>query len=207
MEGKKEEMIYKIILLGSIDSGKTRFIRRYADNIDDSNILTSKGQNYKTKRVILNGGERAIIQIYDTASDKLFKNAILGSYAKEVNGFIIMYNRTWRESFEIAKNWLRDLKEVKDTNNIALVENYLDEEDCIDYHERSEISREEGQKFAVDNNLLFFVTSHNTGININECFDALINRIYENDPNISKNQNKIQLKLNQNTIRKKGCLK
>ena len=207
MEEKREEIIYKIILLGSIDSGKTRFIKRYADNNDDSNILSSNLDDCKTKRVILNGGEKAIIQIWDTASYEIFKYAIIEKHVKKANGFIIMYNRTWRESFEIAKNWLSDLREYNDTNNIALVENDLDFGECYEYHEMNEVSREEGQKFAEDNNLLFFVTSHETGINVNECFDALINRIYENDPNISKNQNKIQLELKQNTIRKKGCLK
>ena len=66
-------------------------------------FLASIGQDYKTKRVILNGEERAIIQIGDIANDKCLKYAIIENYAKDANGFIIMYNRALRESFDIEK--------------------------------------------------------------------------------------------------------
>ena len=75
------------------------------------------------------------------------------------------------------------------------------------YYDRREISTEEGQKFAEDNNLLFFEASNITKININECFNALINRIYENDPKRNRNENKDNFKLGQNRPAKRGCLK
>ena len=39
MNQKKEEIIYKILLLGHNDSGKTSFIFRYLDNSFDPMIL------------------------------------------------------------------------------------------------------------------------------------------------------------------------
>ena len=39
MNQKKEEIIYKILLLGNNDSGKTSFIIRYLDNAYDPMIL------------------------------------------------------------------------------------------------------------------------------------------------------------------------
>ena len=206
MEEKKEEILYKIIVLGSYETGKTRFIRRYADNMYDSNISTI-GVDFKIKRVTLKDGKTAKIQIWDIASGERCKYFIR-NYIKGANGFIIMYNMTWKKSFEIAKDWLRDFRDYTDTNNIALVGNYVvEEEDNNDYYDRRVISTEQGQKFANDNNLLFFETSHKTGHNVNECFDALINRIYENDSNKIKHQNNIKLKIGQNRIEKRGCLK
>ena len=44
-------------------------------------------------------------------------------------------------------------------------------------------------------------------INVRECFNALINRIYENDPNKNKLRNNIELKLKKGRPRKKRLLK
>ena len=213
MEEKKEEILYKIVLLGDYDAGKTRFIRRYVGDIYDSNMFSTIEFDFKIKRVTLNDGKTAKIQIWDTASGERYKFIIANNF-RGAKGFIIMYNIAWRKSFEIAKEWLKDLRDYTDTNNIALVGNYVNEEEdsnsyynSNDYYYIRKISTEEGQKFAEDNNLLFFETSIKTGHNVNECFDALINRIYENDPNKGKHHNKIKLKLEHNRIGKKGCLK
>ena len=75
--------------------------------------------------------------------------------------------------------------------------------DNSNYYCKRVISTEEGQKLAKDYNVIFFEVSNKTGYNVNECFDTLINRIYENDPN----RNNIKLDLGQNSSRKRSCLK
>ena len=68
MEEKKEDILYKIVLLGDYDEGKTRFIRRYVGDIYDSNMFSTIEFDFKIKRVTLNDGKTAKIQIWDTAS-------------------------------------------------------------------------------------------------------------------------------------------
>jgi len=161
MEEKKEEILYKIVLLGDYDAGKTRFIRRYVGDIYDSNMFSTIEFDFKIKRVTLNDGKTAKIQIWDTANGERYKFIITNNF-RGAKGFIIMYNIAWRKSFEIAKEWLKDLRDYTDTNNIALVGNYVNEEEdsnsyynSNDYYYIRKISTEEGQKFAEDNNLLF----------------------------------------------------
>ena len=201
MKQIKKEIFYKIMLLGNYDSGKTNFILRYVDNTHNSNTLRTIGMDYRIKRVTLNDGKEAQIQIWDTCSSDRY-NHISRLYYNRINGFIIMYNVTMRESFENARNCLREIRDHTNNDNIVLVGNHADVDNNNYYYQR-EISTKEGQKFAEDNNLLFFETSNITGFNVNECFNALINRIYENDPN----KINIELELRQNRPGKRGCLK
>ena len=164
------------------------------------------GIDYSTKQVTLYDGKKAKIRICDTESTERYKY-ILTNQFRIMNGFIIMYNITRRESFENAINWLEDIRMYGNSNNIAFVGNRVDVDENNDSYYKREITTEEGHKFAEDNNLLFFETSNLTGFNVNECFNALINRIYENDPNKNKLRNNIELKLKQYRPRKRGCLK
>ena len=209
MKQKREDFIYRIILLSQYDSGKTNFILRYVNNTYDSMSLRTMGFDFYIKRVALSDGKTAKIQIWDTASGERSRSMIF-SNIRMMNGFIIMYDITRRESFESAKNWLEDIRiygNSNNINNIAFVGNRADVDENNDSYYKREISTEEGQKFAEDNNLIFFETSNLTGFNVNECFNALINRIYENDPNKNKLENNIELKLKQKRPGKRGCLK
>ena len=206
MEQKGKEPFYKIIILGGYVVGKTNFISRYVDNIFQTTTITTIGMDYRIKKVALNDGKIAKIQIWDTCSMERAQSMII-RYFKGANGFIIMHNITERNSYEKALNWLRNIRDNTDNNNIAFVGNYVDKEDSNDYYYQRVITTEEGQKFAEDNNLLFFETSNITGLNVNECFNALINRIYENDLNKNKFKSKFELKYGIDRPEKRGCLK
>ena len=208
MKPRKVDFSYRIILLGNYDAGKTNFILRYVNNTYDSMTLRTIGIDFSIKQVTLNDGKTARIRICDTESSERFKS-IISSQFRTMNGFIIMYNITRRESFENAINWLEDIRIYSNanTNNIAFVGNRVDIDENNDSYYKREILTEEGQKFAEDNNLLFFETSNLTGFNVNECFNALINRIYENDPNKNKLINNVELKLKKDRPGKRGCLK
>ena len=207
MEKKRKDFRYNIILLGNYDSGKTNFILRLEGKTYDSMTLRTVGIDSSFNIVKLNDGKIARIKIFDTASTERYKYSITSIF-RIMNGFIIMYNITERRSFENAINWLQDIRNYTINTNIAFVGNHVDVDENNDSYHKRVISTEEGLKFAEDNNLLFFETSNITGFNVNECFNALINRIYENDPNKNKiEDNNIELKLERKRPRKRGCLK
>jgi len=155
MKQIKNQIFYQIMLLGNYDSGKTNFILRYVDNTFNSNTLRTIGMDYRIKRVTLNDGKEAQIQIWDTCSSERFNHFNRLIY-KSINGFIIMYNMTMRESFENARNCLREIRDHTNNDNIVLVGNHVDD------YRRTLIFTKEGQKFAEDNYLLFFETSNLT---------------------------------------------
>ena len=90
---------------------------------------------------------------------------------------------------------------IGDDAVIALVGNKLD------LFENYKITSEEGERIAKEHNFLFFEVSAKDGTNVDNCFNTIIQRIYEkdyNNPNLLTENN---IKLKNNRPGQKGCLK
>ena len=89
------------------------------------------------------------VQIWDTAGQEAFRS-ITRSYYKSSTCAFIVYDITNKKSFQNVGAWLKECREMcyKDIL-ICLVGNKIDLED------QRNVSKEEGQKFADDNGLLF----------------------------------------------------
>ena len=114
------------------------------------------------------------MQIWDTAGQDRFR-AITKNYYKGANGIILIYDVTNLQSYENVKNWIAQIKESANQNVIVyLVGNKIDvkEEDrCV--------KTEDGKKIAEEFNLPFFESSAKLGININEIFEKIVEKIDE----------------------------
>jgi Ras-related protein Rab-18 len=201
MKGREIDYYFKIIIMSRYDSGKTNFILRYCDNNHIRNTLRTIGLDFKSKYIELDN-KKIRIQIWDTANGErsyyMIKNCI-----KVANGIIILYDITKRETFESAKSYVFEIKEEYPEKIIAFVGNK------IDLLGESEVTIEEGQNFADENNLIFYETSTLEGINVNECFEELIYTIYQNNSEKEKNEKNIILNgsIRRKRPPKRGCLK
>ena len=115
------------------------------------------------------------VQIWDTAGQEAFRS-ITRSYYKSSTCAFIVYDITSKKTFTNVVSWLNECKEMcyKDIL-ICLVGNKSDLES------KRVVSKEEGQKFADDNGLLFYETSAQDGTNIEDMFNRvtsdIVNRI------------------------------
>ena len=105
------------------------------------------------------------VQIWDTAGQEAFRS-ITRSYYKSSTCAFIVYDITNKSSFKSVASWLNECREMcyKDIL-ICLVGNKTDLES------KRIVTKEEGQKFADDNGLLFFETSAQDGTNIEDLFN------------------------------------
>ena len=77
----------------------------------------------------------------------------------------MIYDITSYKSFETLKSWFPDINEITDNKiHKILIGNKCDLED------KREVPKEDGVSFALENKMLFFETSVDKGININEFF-------------------------------------
>ena len=202
-----EELIYKIVILSYYDSGKTSIINRYISNIYTEDKYRTISPSFLEKFVTLNNGKKIKIELWDTLSGERYRS-ICRILVKGAKGLIFLYDISYQRSLNGAKEFFYYLRDIlSDDVVFALVGNKLDKE-----YEYREIETEEGQRFANENNLLFFEVSAKNGTNIDAFFNALIQRIYENDPNTENerriiNENKKKIKLRNNRTPKRGCLK
>ena len=142
------------------------------------------------------------MQIWDTAGHEAFQS-ITRSYYKGAVGALLVYDITRRETFSHLIKWLSEVKENASKDiTIILIGNKNDLE------KGRQVSFEEGESFAKENNLLFLETSAKTSKNIMEAFNLsalqILNNIQKSgDDDIINNKIKIN-KENNNMNGKKG---
>ena len=160
--------IIKILTLGDTMVGKSSIVLRFSEDKFDDNQFATIGIDFKTKYIKIADSSVKVL-IWDTAGQEKFQN-IAKQYYKGANGVLLIYDIGSRKSFERIDFWLKELKENNriDELFICLVGNKIDLED------KRVITTEEGEKYAKDNNILFFEVSAKTGKGVVELFNKVI---------------------------------
>ena len=200
MVSTDSDLVYKILLLGDSEVGKSCFLMRYADNVFVENYISTIGLDYKLKYIQIESGEIIKVQLWDTAGQDRYRT-IAKNYYKGSHGILLLYDVTKKESFDNIKEWIKQIREeVSEKTIIFLVGNKIDKTDV------RKITTEEGAKLAEEYKLPFYETSAKTGENIEDIFNALYKKIGEVYTEFSKSNGR---KLNQgkkgNDKKKKCC--
>ena len=167
------DLVFKILLLGDSEVGKSCFLMRYSDNVFIENYITTIGLDYKLKTVKLDTGKTIKVQLWDTAGQDKYRT-IAKNYYKGSHGILLLYDITKQSSFDNIREWVRDIKEeVSEKAIIFLIGNK------IDIEEERKISKEKGEELAEEFKIPFFEASAKSGKNVDEVFKALYNKICE----------------------------
>jgi small GTP-binding protein len=174
MESSPEsDFVFKILLLGDSEVGKSCFLMRYSDNVFVENYITTIGLDYKLKTVKLDSGKTIKVQLWDTAGQDKYRT-IAKNYYKGSHGILLLYDITKITSFENRREWIRDIKEeVSEKAIIFLIGNK------IDLTDNRKISKEKGEELAEEYKIPFFEASAKSGENVDEVFKALYKKISE----------------------------
>ena len=195
-----DELVYKVLLLGDSSVGKTCFLLRYCDKSFQEAHLSTIGLDYRLKSMTLQNDKNIKLQIWDTAGQDRFR-AITKNYYKGANGIILIYDVTNKQSYENVKNWLTQIKEEANPNVIIyLAGNKIDVEE-----EQRVITTEDGQKIADEYKLPFKETSAKNGINVNEIFQELVEKIDETFSKLDVPKGEQKNKLSTGGKRRRGC--
>lgn len=170
MSNDRADYTLKILTIGESAVGKTCILLRFTDNKFLVNHITTIGIDYKSKTIKM-GQKTVKLKIWDTAGQERFRN-ITKQYYKGADGILLVYDVTDRNSFEKIKDWMKQIQEntQKDQIGIVLLGNKSDLDD-------RQVSYEEGASLAKEYNLLFWETSAFKDKNINESFEGLTNLI------------------------------
>ena len=185
------KFIYKIKKLYNIIAvGKSNILSKYTHGKFNPDHEITIGCEFMAKNLSIK--DRNIrIQIWDTAGQEAFRS-ITRSYYKNSTCAFIVYDITSRKTFDNVMIWLKECKDMcyKDIL-ICLVGNKCDLEG------RRAVSYEEGEKFATDNQLLFFETSAKDGNNIAEMFTEsatiLVDKIESGQLNLNATDSGIKI--------------
>jgi Ras-related protein Rab-18 len=166
--------LFKVLLIGDSGVGKSSLLLRFtSDTFDD--LSPTIGVDFKLKMMSLQG-KRLKLTIWDTAGQERFRT-LTSSYYRGAQGVILVYDVTKRETFtNLSDIWLKE------------VERYSTNQDCIkmlignkvDLEESQRVvTKREGIAFARQHGCLFLEASAKTSINVQRCFDELVQKILD----------------------------
>ena len=167
--------LFKIVIIGCSNVGKTEILNSYVNKnyVFENDTKTTIGISYvKIKKKYDNFVN---FQIWDTAGEERYRS-IIKNYFKKSKGALIVYDITNEQSFNQLDYWFDELKSQTDAE-IILVGNKLD------LSGERKIAYNAGKDKAKLYNASFFEVSAKKRENINEVFDTLFEKVYQNYKN------------------------
>ena len=171
-EEKLYQFIYKVILIGDANVGKTSIINRYVNRVFNDNQTCSTGVDFMMKTI--NYKENKIkLQIWDTAGMEKYKQ-ITVSYYRGAQAAIICFDLTNRTSFHNLDRWIKEFIQYNPNNETIIV---IVGNKCDLVSER-EVSREEIDKFVSLNSYTYVEASAKAGENVDCIFNEIAEKLF-----------------------------
>jgi Ras-related protein Rab-1A len=165
------DFVFKILLLGDSDAGKTSLLLRFTDDQFFESLATV-GFDYKDKEEELDSTPLKL-QLWDTGGQERFRT-ITASYFRGAHGVVMVYDVTNKYSYSNVKQWVQDIqRNCSDDVKIILVGN---KQDLIE-EGKAVISTADGEKLAADIQAKFMLVSAKTGYQVRDAFRSLLSDI------------------------------
>ena len=202
---EERRIVIPLMLLGDGQVGKTSLSLNLTKNIFDDSLLTTVGKESYIYQANLHG-HNVKMKIWDTAGQERFKSMSVG-VIKMVDGLILVYSITNKETFKNLDTWMNSVKNIADLSSKPVI---ILGNKC-DLNENRQVTYEEGENYAKNLGYHFYETSAKTGENVKEAFDDIFEqlyKIYEEEIEGSKEFKKSEtISLNSKHHKKKKCCK
>jgi len=200
------ETLLKICIIGDSSVGKTNVIFKFIEGQFSPLHVATIGFDYKSKIITLPTSKKKVkLQIWDTAGQEKYMS-MNKSLFQRVQGIILMYDITNRETFERLQIWLNLIKQMTNEIPIILVGNKLDLEDSEEHGRIVEYN--EGDDFANENEIDFFEVSAVSGANIDNIFISIAEKVLnslQSERLLSVENIKIEEDKEKVKVKKKKC--
>lgn len=159
--------VYKAIVIGPRNVGKSSLVRRYLEDIFTDTYAATIGADMHAASMDFPDGT-VVLSIVDLGGQESFK-LLRSKFYEGAHYVMLVYDSTERETFDEIVEWYESLalsfcKQSKNPVNGALVANKCDKADS------TEVTTEEGKMLAQVLCLDFYETSARTGTNVGELF-------------------------------------
>eukprot|EP01105_Mastigella_eilhardi_P022497 TRINITY_DN5534_c0_g1_i3.p1 TRINITY_DN5534_c0_g1~~TRINITY_DN5534_c0_g1_i3.p1 ORF type:complete len:218 (-),score=62.64 TRINITY_DN5534_c0_g1_i3:65-670(-) len=190
----------KLVLVGTMGTGKSSLVRRLAKNtfVEDDNDDPMQEMNPVFKQVC---GKTVKANIWDTCGQERF-NDITSTYYRGAQAILLCYDCTNTETFEETKHWLREVHRYCPSGIAVLLVSCKNDLEC-------KVPAEMANVFVETNELLGFVaTSAKTNENVDKAFTMILENAVKELTSIVKPEENVKLKNSggKEQRKKKKCL-
>ncbi|XP_029297756.1 ras-related protein Rab-33A isoform X2 [Cottoperca gobio] len=146
--------IFKIIVIGDSNVGKTCLTFRFTGGSFPDKTEATIGVDFREKAVVIEG-ETIKVQVWDTAGQERFRKSMVEHYYRNVHAVVFVYDVTKMTSFRNLQTWIEECNGHRVSASVprVLVGNKCDLVDQI------QVPSNTALKFADSHNLLLFETS------------------------------------------------
>ena len=165
----------KIIVIGNGQVGKSTLTVKFVKNIFTTQYKQTLGVDFlNIKKYIKKIDQEIDFYIWDTAGQDTY-NAITRRYYRGADACLIVFSINDRNSFNQVKSWHQ--KMLQECGNIpsALVMSKIDLKDDI------KVDNKEAEQLANELKMKLFKVSSKEGIQVDECFEYLAIKHYNNN--------------------------
>jgi Ras-related protein Rab-1A len=195
---KEYDRLFKILIIGDSNVGKTSVLLRYVDDAFNPEFQTTIGVDFKISTLEVNG-KIVKLQLWDTAGQDRFRN-IVASYYRGANGVFLMYDVTNSESFQSVSKWFEESQQYLQANVPKLLVG-----NKSDLTSQREVSTEEGKALSQRLKTDFIETSAKTSANVKEAFFMMAKSMLETaTPELQVREPSVKITTG-STIRKGYC--
>ncbi|XP_078457282.1 ras-related protein Rab-33B-like [Lampetra planeri] len=174
--GSVRTRIFKIIVIGDSNVGKTCLTFRFCGGLFPERTEATIGVDFRERTVELEG-ERIKLQLWDTAGQERFRKSMVSHYYRNAHAVVFVYDVTSRPSFLSLPSWLAECERHLSSSDAprVLVGNKCDLKDKV------EVPTSLAQKFADAHGMAHFETSakeqEGTGDHAEAIFLTLAHRL------------------------------
>ena len=180
-------MKVKLVLVGSMHTGKTSIVNRYVFGSFTPHTVTTTQPAFSQKDITYKRREISL-DIWDTAGQERY-HSLSPLFYRDSEAGIVVFDITDLESFQKANKWIGELKQARGENVfIVLAGNKCDLED------KRVVDKAEAQKLASKYNAPYFETSALKNENIEAVFNSICNFLVEKKPPTTSNEPSKSLK-------------
>ena len=168
------QYIFKVILIGDSNTGKTSLINRFVNKTFDEKYLCTIGVDFFMKTIEVD--EQTIkLQIWDTAGMEKYKS-ISSSYYRGSHAAFVIFDLTNKNTFDSITKWIEAYHK---SNNPQFQKNVILIGNKSDLVDSREITRAEAENFAKMNKMMYWETSAKEGNNVEEVFTYIGQLLFE----------------------------
>ena len=160
------DYLVKCLVIGDSGTGKSSIMMRFADDIFNSNYISTIGVDFKIRTMEFKN-KIVKFQIWDTAGQERFRT-LTASYYRGSNAILLCYDISDKNTFNNINIWLEEIKRYSTGKPLLIL--------CgnkTDLEDKREVYKKDAEEYAKINNMYFFESSSKNNSNITEIFELI----------------------------------